>query len=112
MNPNIGEGSDLDYIVTTSQVSAMFRTPDQLDSVAFTFRLDGVVQEPNETFFLELVPTATTNLPTGDAVFFRNTLNMIIIDNEGECQIATHVLLSLVTSHLACYIEYCAACVD
>ena len=54
----------------------MFNRPTPPDNVVFTFRIDAIAQELNETLFLELVPTATTTLPTGDAVFFRNTLHL------------------------------------
>ena len=63
---------------------ALFRRPDPPDNVVFTFRVDAIAQEPNETLTLELVPTATTTMPTGDAVFFRNTLNMNIIDSDSK----------------------------
>ena len=46
--------------------------------------MDAIAQEPNETLSLELVTTATTTLPTGDAVFFRNILNISIIDSDSK----------------------------
>ena len=82
--PITGEGASFDYTVNTNLVRALFRRPDPPDNVVFTFRVDAIAQEPNETLTLELVPTATTTMPTGDAVFFRNTLNMNIIDSDSK----------------------------
>ena len=61
---------------------ALFRRPDPPDNVVFTFRVDAIAQEPNETLSLELMPR--TALPTGDAVFFRNTLTMSIVDSDSK----------------------------
>ena len=63
---------------------ALFRRPTPPDNVVFTFRVDAIAQEANETLSLELVPTATTTLPTGDAVFFQHTLTMNIIDSDSK----------------------------
>ena len=82
--PIAGEGVSFDYTVNTNQVRALFNRPTPPDNVVFTFRIDAIAQEPNETLFLELVPTATTTLPSGDAVFFRNTLNISIIDSDSK----------------------------
>ena len=63
---------------------ALYRRPTPPDNVVFTFRVDGIAQELNETLSLQLVPTATTTIPSGDAVFFRNTLNISIIDSDSK----------------------------
>ena len=63
---------------------ALYRRPTPPDNVVFTFRVDGIAQELNETLSLQLVPTATTTLPSGDAVFFKNTLNISIIDSDSK----------------------------
>ena len=49
----------------------------------FILRTDSIAQENNETFTLELVHRAGTNIPTGDGVFFRNTVDVTIIDTDG-----------------------------
>ena len=49
-----------------------------------SFITDDIAQEYNETVTLVLVPLSTTNLPKGEAVFFLNTTDMIIIDTDGE----------------------------
>ena len=60
-----------------------FRTPVSPDEVEFILNADGIIQESNETFSLQLVPT-DTNLPTGEGVFFLDTLSVTIIDNDSE----------------------------
>ena len=49
--------------------------------------MDGIAQESNETFILELVPTFSTlqSLPSGEAVFFKKFINLTIIDSECKC---------------------------
>ena len=79
-----GEGSNLDYTVNTTNVIAEFNTPVPPDEVQFILNADGIIQENNETFSLQLVPSADTTLPTGEGVFFLNTLNVTIIDNDSE----------------------------
>ena len=79
-----GKGSTFDYTVNTNQVRALFRRPDQPDSVVFNFNSDDIAQEPNETLILELVPTESTTLPTGNAIFFQNSINMIITDSDSK----------------------------
>ena len=83
---------------------ALYRRPTPPDNVVFTFHVDAIAQEPNETFFLELVPTATTTLPTGDPVFFQNTLNMSIIDSDSK-RLLNSCLYSLIpfSSMPRCY---------
>ena len=72
----------MDYAVNTSQVIASNEASDPPGDVKFTFNLDGVVLEQNETFSLELVSTDSNQLPRGDFVYFLNTLNLTIIDND------------------------------
>ena len=83
-------------------MTALFRTPTPPDNVAFTFLVDAIAQEPNETLSVELVPTATTTLPTGDAVFFRNTLNMSIVDSDSKIllEITSYSLISFLCEQL------------
>ena len=71
-----------DLMVLTSEVRFIVGDP-QPNTVNISFLIDGVAQEDNETVTLVLVPLPTTNLPTGEAVFFLNTTDMIIIDTDG-----------------------------
>ena len=85
-------------------MTALFRRPTPPDNVVFTFRVDAIAQEPNETLSLELIPR--TALPTGDAVFFQNTLTMSIIDSDSKRMFgkSVHIHLSyfFVKTH-SCY---------
>ena len=81
-----GEGSNLDYTVNTTNVVSLFRTPVPPDEVQFVLNADGIIQESNETFSLQLVLTGTATLPTGDGVFFLDTLSVTIIDSDSEWQ--------------------------
>ena len=79
-----GEGASFDYSIGTNRVRALFRQPVPPDNVVFTFRVDGIAQEPDESLTLELVPSATITLPSGSAVFFQNTLALTIVDSDSE----------------------------
>ena len=47
--------------------------------------MDGIAQESNETFTLELVRApGSAELPIGDGVFFRNNITMTIIDSDSK----------------------------
>lgn len=50
--------------------------------MVFTFRVDTIAQEANETLDLLLVPAPGTSLPPTTEFFFRDTLNMVIIDSD------------------------------
>ena len=57
-------------------------------SVSITLIADGIVNEPSETFLLKLEPKPFTlqTIPRGEAVFFRNVLNLTILDGKPECK--------------------------
>ena len=44
---------------------------------------------------MELVPLSTTNLPLGEAIFFMKTINMTIIDTDGEFEYRHYRILSI-----------------
>ena len=69
--------------------------------------MDAIAQEASETLSLELVPTATTTLPTGDGVFFRNTLNMSIVDSDSKIllEITSYSLISFLSEQLFQYLS-------
>ena len=79
-----GEGAGFDYTVNTVLARLLFQSPDQRSSVVFTFRVDTIAQEANETLDLLLVPAPGSSLPVTSEFFFRNTLNMTIIDSDGK----------------------------
>ena len=82
---NTGEGPNFDYTVSTSQVRFLYRIPDSPEDILFVFRIDSIAQEEDETFSLELVVVPGTGAPpTGEGVFFRNILNMTIVDSDSK----------------------------
>ena len=73
-----------DYTVNTARTTAL--VSGRIMNVLLTFRVATIAQEPNETFTLTLVPgidLMTTGLQ-GEGIFFRNTIEVIIIDNDGK----------------------------
>ncbi len=74
-----GEGSGGDFIIVTLEARI---TPTTGDSLQVTFRFDGVVMEPDETFQLRL--TTDDPVPTDDNYFFVDTLSIIIQDPDGK----------------------------
>ena len=79
-----GEGSNNDYIVSTTNVMSLFNTPIPRGNVEFILIVDNVALENNETFSLRLVPSTNTTLPTGEGVFFLDTLGVTIVDTDSE----------------------------
>ena len=63
----------------------LYRRPDPPEDITFRFRIDAIAQEENETLILELVTTPGANTPpSGDGVFFRNTINLTIVDSDSK----------------------------
>ena len=63
----------------------LYRRPDPPEGITFIFRTDSIAQEENETLILQLVTTSGTNAPpSGDGVFFRNTINITIVDSDSK----------------------------
>ena len=79
-----GEGPGFDYTVNTNFIRVIASAPDRVENVVFILRTDSIAQENNETYTLELVHRGGTNIPTGDGVFFRNTVEVTIIDDDGK----------------------------
>ena len=70
----------MDYTVGTSRVRILDAiTPD---NAIITFRVDAIAQEPDETLSLQLLQLLSG--PTGDAVFFRDSITLTIIDSDSE----------------------------
>ena len=75
----IGESPDV--TVLTSEVRFDSSQPQEVKVI---FRTDGIAQEDNDTVTLELVPLSTTSVPSGENIFFLDTIDIIIIDTDGE----------------------------
>ena len=75
-----GEGSNLDYRVVTANVE--FRTGSPPDNVIFFLNVDNIALESSETFSLKLNATAVIIIREG--IFVRDTLNVTIVDSDGE----------------------------
>lgn len=62
---------------------------DDLRAVEVTFLTDGITQEGNESLTLRLIPIPSTlqTLPTGEAVFFGNVINLTIMDADSKCDL-------------------------
>lgn len=63
---------------------ALHLGPDALDNVVLYFNVDNIAQEMNEALTLNLRPIEGIVLPTGDGVFFRNNITIVITDNDSE----------------------------
>jgi hypothetical protein len=60
--------------------------PERHQRVKVYFLADGVTQEGNESLILHLNPTPPTLriIPAGEAVFFRNAINLTIMDADSK----------------------------
>ena len=76
------EGAQYDYTISSTTLRVLSFRPDPPEEVSFIFHVDAIAQEENETLTLQLEPNST--IPTGRNVFFRNTINLTIIDNDGK----------------------------
>ena len=68
--------------MNTGQARLLFESPNERASVVFTFRVDTIAQEANETLQLRLEPD--TPLPLLSEFIFRNTIDMVIIDSDSK----------------------------
>ena len=75
----IGESPDVTVLI--SEVRFDSSQPQEVEVI---FRTDGIAQEDNDTVTLELVPLSTTSVPSGENIFFLDTIDIIIIDTDGE----------------------------
>ena len=80
MQNMIFELGTLDFSTETDMVTVQVMATADPESVAVTFRIDGVVQEADESLALKLVPTPSTlrTIPTGEAVFFRSIIEVTV----------------------------------
>ena len=71
----------MDYSVKTGRVKVRVRKPGPRN-ITLSFHADNIAQEHDENFTLELISSSV--LPSTDAVFFQNILNVTIKDNDSE----------------------------
>ena len=74
-------GLSEDFFVTNVAVQHFFFLRPGV--VEFLYREDGIV-EPDETFMIVLESDSEIALRTGPGVFFRQTLQCVIVDGDGE----------------------------
>lgn len=75
----------MDYTVNTAEVTATYNQLNPpSNKVMFSFRVDKIAQEPNETLTVNLTPLKTTTLPTGNGVFFQSSIEMVIVDSDSK----------------------------
>ena len=75
-----GEGPQFDYTVNTARARALAN--GATSNVVLTFRVDGIAQEPNETFTLTLSPLVAPTQREG--LFFQNTIQVTILDSDSK----------------------------
>lgn len=63
---------------------ALYQNPDTPDDVVLYFNVDNIAQELNETLTLGLTPIEGIVLPTGNGVFFRDNITIIITDSDSK----------------------------
>ena len=80
MNSFVEESSQFDYSVGTLRVRALAN--GQIQNVVVSFRVDTIALEPNETFTLTLNPLVAPTPREG--LFFRNTIDVTIIDSDSK----------------------------
>ena len=71
----------MDYSVKTGRVKVGVRKPGPRN-ITLSFHADSIAQEHDENFTLELI--SSSSLPSTDAVFFQNILNITIKDSDSE----------------------------
>ena len=72
----------MDYTVNTAEVTATNNELNPSSHVMFSFQVDRIAQEPNETLTVFLTPLETTTIPTGNGVFFQCSIEMVIVDSD------------------------------
>ena len=75
-----------DYTVNTARTAAL--VGGRIMNVVLTLRVDTIAQEPNETFTLTLVPSFDLMAVglQGEGVFFWNTIEVTIMDNDSKAK--------------------------
>jgi hypothetical protein len=70
-----------DFSLETSRVEVRPAANDPTD-IVIKFLIDHIAREDNESLTLQLLPTPSTlqTIPTGEAVFFKNIIELTIVD--------------------------------
>lgn len=71
-------------MIETGEVRISYENLDP-ETVAVQFHTDNIAQEGNETFTVELIPSHSLTLPSGESAFFCKRIDMTIIDSDGRC---------------------------
>ena len=79
-------GPGMDFIIQTSSVKLTNQSRSQLVSIKLL--VDGVAQEPVETFTLDLLPVEPSTIPEGTGVFFQQML--IVNIQDADSKLYTH----------------------
>ena len=81
-----------DFSLETSRTEVIPMTNDPA-VVAIKFLTNYVTQEANESLTLQLLPTPSTmqTIPAGETVFFKNAINLTIMDADCKFEIPLHV---------------------
>ena len=53
------------------------------EEVVMVLVLDGIAQEGNKTYSVMLVPSSGTSVPEGESIFFRDEIDVTIVDRDG-----------------------------
>lgn len=72
----------MDFLVENSTL--VIEASGDPHNLFVTYFEDGIAQESNETFTINLEPTFSSlgSLPSGEAVFFKRSVRMTIVDSE------------------------------
>lgn len=72
-----------DFVINTNEVEISFGNSTPVN-IEVTFFLDDVALESIEIVNFELIPFRGISLPSGEGIFFRSTVEVLIIDSDGE----------------------------
>ena len=83
---HVKDASDFSLETTRVEVRSMANDPAV---VAIKFLTDHVTREANESLTLQLLPTPSTLqiIPAGEAVFFKNAIDLTIMDADCKFEI-------------------------
>ena len=99
------EGYDFE-ISSTDAFRVQYSDTDPV-TVSVTFTKDDVALEFNELTTLVLESVGTNVVLTGEGVFFRNELDIIIVDSDGTLLVKTlhnNVILIIEINHYALFV--------
>lgn len=65
-------------------MEVFYDRPGPSDNVEISLLRDNLAQEANETVKLHLHRSGAGSLPSGEGMFFRNSIDIIIIDSDSK----------------------------